>query len=246
MEIPKVFISYSHDSPEHKKWVLELATKLRVDGIDAIIDLWELKAGADLPAFMEKHLKDSDFTLMVCTENYVKKANAGIGGVGYEKMIITSDLMRNIDSNKVIPIIRQIGTHEVPTFLKTKKFIDLSHKGVFDFGYDELIRTILSSPLYIKPKIGNNPFGPSDNVAVPKKSNDSLKKLMTIVIKDYNSGCNIFYLNNLSKLLGVSRILFDLLIEEAISKRLIKKHVVLEAVELTREGKSYAVENSLT
>jgi hypothetical protein len=29
MKIPKVFISYSHDSQEHKKWVLDLATRLR-------------------------------------------------------------------------------------------------------------------------------------------------------------------------------------------------------------------------
>ncbi len=27
-EHPKVFISYSHDSEEHKKWVLKLATEL--------------------------------------------------------------------------------------------------------------------------------------------------------------------------------------------------------------------------
>ena len=28
METPKVFASYSHDSDEHKKWVLQLCTKL--------------------------------------------------------------------------------------------------------------------------------------------------------------------------------------------------------------------------
>ena len=32
---------------------------------------------------------------MVCTDTYVEKANKGIGGVGYEKMIITSDLLIN-------------------------------------------------------------------------------------------------------------------------------------------------------
>ena len=38
MSIPKVFISYSHDTQEHKKWVLDLATRLRGGGVDAIID----------------------------------------------------------------------------------------------------------------------------------------------------------------------------------------------------------------
>jgi WD40 repeat protein len=32
---PRVFISYSHDSPEHAQHVLELAERLRKDGIDA-------------------------------------------------------------------------------------------------------------------------------------------------------------------------------------------------------------------
>ena len=35
---PKVFISYSHDSPEHAQHVLELAERLRKDGVDAQID----------------------------------------------------------------------------------------------------------------------------------------------------------------------------------------------------------------
>lgn len=29
VEHPKLFISYSHDNDEHKKWVLKLATDLR-------------------------------------------------------------------------------------------------------------------------------------------------------------------------------------------------------------------------
>jgi SEFIR domain len=37
-ESPKVFISYSHDSPEHEQRVLELAERLRADGINCTID----------------------------------------------------------------------------------------------------------------------------------------------------------------------------------------------------------------
>ncbi|HEX3527636.1 MAG TPA: hypothetical protein VH988_11240 [Thermoanaerobaculia bacterium] len=32
---PQVFLSYSHDSPEHKDRVLALCNRLRRDGIDA-------------------------------------------------------------------------------------------------------------------------------------------------------------------------------------------------------------------
>ena len=34
---PRVFISYSHDSEEHRNWVLDLATRLREDEIDVIL-----------------------------------------------------------------------------------------------------------------------------------------------------------------------------------------------------------------
>jgi hypothetical protein len=35
---PRVFISYSHDSDKHRDRVLELADRLRADGVDAMID----------------------------------------------------------------------------------------------------------------------------------------------------------------------------------------------------------------
>ena len=119
MNPPRVFVSYSHDSITHKKWVLDFATTLRNRGVDAILDQWDLRPGDDLPHFMETQLENSDYALMICTEKYVEKANAGEGGVGYEKMIMTSSMLSRIDSNKVIPIIRQNGSNNRPTFLKS-------------------------------------------------------------------------------------------------------------------------------
>lgn len=116
MTTPKVFVSYSHDSQEHKKWVLDLATRLRNNGVDAILDQWDLKPGGDLTHFMERSLSSADRVLMICTEKYVEKANSGAGGVGYEKMIVTADLLKAIDSEKIIPLIRQSGSRDVPTF----------------------------------------------------------------------------------------------------------------------------------
>ncbi len=77
MKPPRVFISYSHDSAEHKNWVLDFATTLRNRGIDAVLDQWDLKPGDDHPHFMETQLEAADFALMICTERYVEKANAG-------------------------------------------------------------------------------------------------------------------------------------------------------------------------
>ena len=112
---PRVFISYSHDSAAHKQWVLGFATTLRNRGVDAILDQWDLKPGDDLPTFMEQNLVASDYAIMVCTQKYVQKANAGEGGVGYEKMIMTSSSLKAIAGNKVIPIVRERGASNTPT-----------------------------------------------------------------------------------------------------------------------------------
>ena len=54
---PRVFISYSWDSKEHKEWTLSLATRLRDNGIDAVIDQTHLVLGARNPEFMERLCK---------------------------------------------------------------------------------------------------------------------------------------------------------------------------------------------
>lgn len=46
-ENPKLFVSYSWSSPEHEKWVINLATELVEDGVDVIFDKWDLKEGQD-------------------------------------------------------------------------------------------------------------------------------------------------------------------------------------------------------
>lgn len=243
MEIPKVFLSYSHDSQEHKKWILDLATRLRNTGIDSVIDQWDLKPGDDLPKFMEQHLAQSDYVLMICTDRYVKKANSGVGGVGYEKMIITSNLLTNIDNSKVIPIIRQVGSHNVPTFLKTKMFIDFSKTDDYEFSYDELIRTLHNSPLYEKPEIGNNPFTPVEDIR-PKKTGDLVKKLMEILVLDFENGKNYSLYLDVVRDMGISRIMTDLLIIDVIKKGLIKQDGDKDLI-LSEKGKFYVIEQKL-
>lgn len=178
MEVPKVFISYSHDTLEHKKWVLELAIRLRNNGIDAIIDQFELQAGDDVPHFMETNLAKADKIIMVCTERYVQKSNSGEGGVGYEKMIVTSSLLKRIDENKVIPIIRQNGETNLPTFLSSKLYINFSKNDEYEFSFDNLLRTIHKTPIFEKPPVGNNPFK-----EVPKENLDGDIKLLNEALR---------------------------------------------------------------
>jgi len=45
---PKVFISYTHKPTENKLWVIELAKKLRENGVDTVLDYWDLRPGQDI------------------------------------------------------------------------------------------------------------------------------------------------------------------------------------------------------
>lgn len=245
-KIPKVFLSYSHDSLEHKKWVLDLATRLRSNGVESIIDQWSLGPGDDLPHFMEQNLANADRVLMICSENYVQKANAGAGGVGYEKMIVTADLLRQIDSNKVIPLIRQSGTCAVPTFLQTKLYLDFSRDDQLELAFDDLVRVIHGAPLYVAPPVSNNPFVPVADTPA-EKIGDGVLAVMKVIVTLFESGSSsaIPY-DYIVKRAAMSRIMLDIYMEQAIEQGLIRRHsgdrrfFILET-----KGKHYAIQHKL-
>ena len=91
----RVFISYSHDSQDHKDWVRGLGEYLTHNGIEVLLDQWDVAFGDDLAAFMEKGIRKTDRVIMVCTDAYIGKANNGTGGVGYEKTIATAEILRD-------------------------------------------------------------------------------------------------------------------------------------------------------
>lgn len=245
---PRVFVSYSHDSVEHKKWVLEFATTLRNRGVDAVLDQWDLKPGDDLPHFMETQLASAEYIVMVCTDRYVEKANAGEGGVGYEKMIMTSSLLSKIDSSKVIPIIRQLaGTHKTPTFLNTKLFVNFSNDEEIEYYFDELLRHLLDSPLFEKPEVGANPFKPMANSA-PDRSSDGIKEVMKSVAKCYGvTSAVAIRFSDLLNATKMHRITVDKYLMDAKEAGYLRadKSFPSTRLVLTSKGREYLFEHSL-
>lgn len=156
---PIVFISYSHDSSEHKEWVLQLATRLRSNGVDVILDRWDLRLGNDLATFMEKGLSEANRVICVCSESYVKKANGREGGAGYEKQIMTAEILSNQNTNWVIPLIKNNPCEKkTPTFLGGRVYISFEDPIYYESKYEELLRELLDEPILPIPPIGKNPF----------------------------------------------------------------------------------------
>ena len=131
---PHVFISYSHDHQAHKDWVRHLAEKLQRHGVETILDQWDLGLGGDLPSFMEKGLANATRILVICTDKYVKKANEGDGGAGYEKMILTAHMMGDLNSKSVIPVIRQRLELRLERGLAPLQLLDLAQRGLLLAG----------------------------------------------------------------------------------------------------------------
>jgi hypothetical protein len=154
---PRVFLSYSHDDVAHKDWVRRLGEDLRRRGVDVILDQWEVTLGADLPAFMEDSVSGTERVLMICTDQYVSKANKGVGGVGYEKGIATGEIVRHAGTDKFIPVLRNNAARVLPTFLSSRVFIDFSDDATYSDRLDELVRDIFRLRANPKPPLGPPP-----------------------------------------------------------------------------------------
>ncbi|MBI4331648.1 MAG: toll/interleukin-1 receptor domain-containing protein [Chloroflexi bacterium] len=160
MKPPKVFVSYSHGGHEHKLWVLELAASLRKKGVDTALDQWDLLPGQDMTLFMESQIRESDFVILVCTPTYAEKSNIPRGGVGYEKNIISAEMLQSQNLRpKFIPLLRK-GDFQtaLPSYLGSKHCIDFRESRDQAESLDELLKAIHEVPPASKPPLGSNPF----------------------------------------------------------------------------------------
>ena len=159
MSNPNVFISYSHDDQDHMNWVLKLATNLRSHGVDVILDQFDLRIGKDIRFFMESGLSSSSLVICICSEKYVEKVDNGIGGAGYEGMILTQELLRNANKEYIIPIVRNNSSDKkTPLALGSKNYIDFTDDKKYFEKYRELLERIYAEDVKKKPPLGLNPF----------------------------------------------------------------------------------------
>ena len=160
IENPSVFISYSWDNEDHKNWVLNLAKRLRENGIEVILDRYELQGGKNITHFMERALQSADKVLVIFTPNYKLKADNREGGVGYEYSILNNDIYKNIAGNsKYIPVLK-VGTMEtsVPAFIQQFIAIDMRDDAQYEQKVREVTLTLYDKPIIVKPELGKKPL----------------------------------------------------------------------------------------
>jgi len=153
----RVFISYSHDSAEHQDRVLELADRLRADGIDAMIDQYVQSPPEGWPDWCEAEIRKAAFVPMVCTETYLRRVNReeepGKGhGVLWEARLIRQHLYNSGSvSSKFVPVLLTGGsTAHVPTPVQGGTIYRVETAE----GYEGLLRLLTEQPLTTMPALG--------------------------------------------------------------------------------------------
>src|SRR5712691_3087186 len=141
---PSVFISYSWDDDAHKEWVRTLAERLRADGVDVTLDRWATVPGDQLPAFMERAIRENQFIVIICTPRYKSRSDAREGGVGYEGDIMTAEVMTSQNHRKFVPVLRSgAWSQAAPSWLLGKYRINLTGEPYSERDYEDLVRTLL-------------------------------------------------------------------------------------------------------
>ena len=137
----QVFISYVHEDEEHTNWVRKLASDLQKE-FNVIIDL-EMPLGEDIIKFMEKSVRDSDKVLLILTPEYKRKADNREFGAGYETKLITTEIYKNDDTIKFIPIVRK-GTFKTsyPIYLGMRNGLDMTKDESYEHNLEILKRNL--------------------------------------------------------------------------------------------------------
>lgn len=166
---PKVLIAYARqDDPCHLEWLQRFAGRLRANGVDALLDKWELAPGDACPKFMEDAVHRSDFVLLICTPEYKKRSDERKGGVGYEAHLMASEVADGGTRRKFIPILLQGSRSDsVPLWAKGCLCIDFRSDNAIASGFSELLDT-LHGCRKGPPEIYSSVASPEPPLAAPK------------------------------------------------------------------------------
>jgi TIR domain len=155
-ETPKVFVSYSHESEAHTRWVRRLAEDLTKKGVDTTLDHWHLHVGDDIGAFMEQSLSKATFVVLVCTEIFRAKSKQKRRRCWYEQALYVGEMLvaRTIGS-RFLPIIRSgVPSSALPLYLQSRLFVDFRDDSTYGDALDQLLRRICGNPAFTPPPLG--------------------------------------------------------------------------------------------
>jgi hypothetical protein len=175
---PKVFVS--HASEDKNRFVIEFATKLRKNGVDAWLDKWEMLPGDSLvDKIFEEGLKEAEAVIIILSNFSVDKP--------WVREELNASIVSKIGKGtKIIPIVLdECNVPEALTSTLWEKIDDLE-------SYENSFKRVLSS-IYgttDKPALGASPAYTSSIYheigGLTKADNLILKEACDFIIQDDN------------------------------------------------------------
>ncbi len=162
MAPPKAFISYSWSSPGHRDLIRQYGERLIGDGVEVVLDQWDLSEGQDKYVFMEHMVNDPSVThvLIFSDRVYSEKANERKDGVGTESQIISKEIYDRVGQKKFLPIVCEKQEDRepcLPVFLQARIWIDFSTPEAVNENWERLLRALHGKPIHEKPALGKPP-----------------------------------------------------------------------------------------
>jgi hypothetical protein len=182
MDTPIVFISYSHDSTEHRERVLALSERLRQDGIETILDRYVNGTPEQgWPRWSLDQLDAATHVLVICTEGYYRRFRGqtapGEGkATDWQGALITQELYDSRSRNvRFVPVFLSPAVEEwIPEPLRAANQYEITSESAYRDLYDVLLDQAGVAPrpvgaLKSTPRRAGDPltFGPSPGRARP-------------------------------------------------------------------------------
>ena len=140
-ERPKVFISYKWEDDAHNEWVMQFATDLRLNGIDAKLDRWEVHLGDSFTDYMTSKINEADVVLFIITTAAVEAVESRKGAVNFEMQMATA--RRTTGENMRLIGIYKEGDKTL-AHLRDHRYADFRD----DTRYEEDLKNLIDDLLY--------------------------------------------------------------------------------------------------
>lgn len=131
---PRVLLSYSHDSDEHTRRAADLATRLKRDGVDCVIDQDDPHPPEGFSKWMERQIGAAQFVLVVASEGYATRE-----GASFEERLMLAEIKKKRGNERFIPILFDANDEpHIPAWL-----VDYEHYVVSrDADYAQLLNRL--------------------------------------------------------------------------------------------------------
>ena len=158
-KIPKVFISYAHESEKLSDEVLQFSDELRARGIDSEIDQYEEAPPQGWAKWMLKQIDEADFVLVVASPIYYARSKDSSNepkglGAKWETTQIIQNIYESVNNNtKYIPIFfDKDQVQYILDPLKPYTYYDISNQK----QKNKLINRLAGKSESLRPKLGQD------------------------------------------------------------------------------------------